>query len=190
MTSDDKWIVNKDFSSKVCLELVSDASITSLHIANGKTIPLVILDTTNHQDIEEAISFHSSVQHGHVKTIWGKSTDNKVTCLAVTLIDPVPKEFVIAFDTQKQGGLIDLVVTSQLLYIQPGKPKDRLSNTMDAQRLLVEVPSAHFAEEWKKIFDKIMTKYFKKKGLSKKNAKRAAIDLHDEWGIIRDFRLK
>lgn len=190
MTSDNKWIVNKDFSSRMRLDLVSDAAIMSVYIANGKTIPLIILDTTNHKDIEEAISFHGSVQHGHVKTIWGKSTDNKVTGLIFTFIDPVPKEFVVAFDTRKQWGLIELIINSQLLYIQPGKPKDRVSNTMDAQRLLVEVPSTHFADEWQKIFTEIMTKYFRKQGLSIKKAKSATIDLHNEWGKIRDFRLK
>ncbi|MDO0822532.1 hypothetical protein [Desulfosporosinus nitroreducens] len=190
MTSDNEWIVDKDFLSKTRLNLVSDVAITSAHIANGKTVPLVILDTTDNRDIEEVILFHGSVQQGHVKTRWGKSRDNKVICLIFTFINPVPKEFVVAFDTRKQGGVIDLIIKSQLLYIQPGKPKDRVSNTMDAPRLLVEVPSTYFANEWKKTFDEIMTRYFRKQGLSKKKAKSAATDLHNEWGIIRDFRLK
>ena len=39
-------------------------------------------------------------------------------------------------------------------------------------------------------FTKIMIKHFRKKGLSKKKAKSAVIELHKEWGIIRNFRLK
>ncbi|MDU7251950.1 MAG: hypothetical protein E6274_06410 [Clostridium sp.] len=190
MTFDNKWRVDKKMFSKTYLDIVSDASITSAHIANGKNIPLIILDTTNYQDIEQAILFHASVEHGRVSTIWGKSVNNNVVTLSITLINPVPVEFVVAFDVQKQGGLIDLIINSQLLYIQPGKPKDRLYNTMNAQRLIIEVPSTHFVNQWEKQFTKVMTKYFRKKGLSKKAAKNATIDLHNEWGIMRNFRIK
>lgn len=190
MTCDNKWRVDNEMSSKLFLGIVSDATISSVHIANEKNIPLIILDTTNHQDIEQAISFHDGIETGRVNTIWGKSIDNKIVTLKIDLIKPVPKEFVVAFDIQKQGGLIDLIINSQLLYIQPGKPKDRLSNTMKAQRLMIEVPSTHFEGEWKKLYCEVMFKYFRKQGLSKKAAKNATNALYIEWGVIRNFRIK
>ncbi|MFT8348559.1 hypothetical protein [Clostridium saccharoperbutylacetonicum] len=190
MIFDSNWKVDKEILKKIHLDIVSDASITSMHVANGKNIPLIILDTKDHQDIEQAMLFHEGIDHGYVSTTWGKSKNDKIVTLTVGLVSPVTINFVVAFDIQKQSGLIDLIINSQLLYIQPGKPRDRLSNTMNAKRLMIEVPSMHFSDEWNKIFNKVMTKDFRKKGLSKKAAKNAVIELHNEWGIIRDFRIK
>jgi hypothetical protein len=190
MIFDSNWKFDKEILKKIHLDIVSDASITSMHIANGKNIPLIIIDTTNHQDIEQAISFHKGVEYGSVTTRWGKSINDKIITLTITLKSPVPIDFVVAFDIQKQGGLIDLIINSQLLYIQPGRQKDRLSNTMNSQRIMIEVPSTHFSDEWKKIFTKVTIKYFRSKGLSKKAAKNAADNLYNEWGIFREFRIK
>lgn len=190
MNSDSKWRIDKDMPSKKCLDIISDALITSTHIENAKNIPLIILDTTDHQDVEQAILFNEGLEHGSVSTIWGKSINNKIVTLTIALIIPVPIKFVIVFDVQKQFGLIDQIINTQLLYIQQGKLKDRLYNTMNAQRLMIEVPSTHFIDEWKKIFSKVMIKYFREQGLSKKVARNAAIKLDNEWGIIRNFRIK
>lgn len=190
MRYDNQWKKDKNISAKLQLEIISDASITSLHIANGKNIPLIIVDTIAHPEIERAIIAHTSVQNGHISTIWGKSTDDRFITLQFTLVDPVPIEFFVAFNVEKQGGLVDLIIHSQLLYIQPGKPRDRLSNTMDSPRLMIEVPSTHFLNEWKLIFQRVMTKHFRKMGLDRKDAKNAAIDFNKEWGIMRNFRMK
>ena len=190
MLYNNQWKKDKSISSKLQLEIVSDASITSLHIANGKNIPLIIVDTMVYPEIERAILAHASVQNGHIRTIWGKSTDDKFITLQFALVDPIPIEFFVAFNIKKQGGLVDLIIHSQLLYIQPGKPRDRLSNTLDSPRLMVEVPSTHFLSEWKLIFQRAMTKHFREMGLNKKDAKNAAFDFYKEWDIMRNFRMK
>lgn len=77
----------------------------------------------------------------------GKSTDDKFITLQFTLEHPVATVFFVAFNVEKQGGLVDLIIHSQLLYIQPGKPKDRVSNTMNSPRLMVEIPSTHFLND-------------------------------------------
>lgn len=190
MRYDNRWKKDKNISAKLQLEIVSDATISSLHIANGKNIPLIIINTTAYPEIERAIVAHTSVEKGHISTVWGKSTDDTFITLQFTLADPVPIEFFVAFNVEKQGGLVDLIIHSQLLYIQPGKPKDRLSNTMDSPRLMIEVPSTHFLNEWQLIFERVMTKHFRKRGLSKKDAKNAALEFYKEWGLMRNFRMK
>lgn len=190
MRYDNQWKKDKNISEKLQLEIISDASISSLHIANGKNIPLIIVNTLAHPEIERAIIAHTSVQNGHISTIWGKSTDDRFITLQFSLVDPVPKEFFVAFNVEKQGGLVDLIINSQLLYIQPGKPRDRLSNTMSSPRLMIEVPSTHFSSEWKLIFQRVMTKHFRQLGLNRKDAKNAALDFYKEWGIMRNFRMK
>ncbi|MGZ9586650.1 hypothetical protein [Paenibacillus marinisediminis] len=184
------WEKDKSISTMSHLTIVSDAAISSLHVVNGKNVPLVIVDTTDLPEVERAILTHTTIKNGHVNTKWGKSAADKYITLVFSLLDPVPIEFFVSFNAEKQGGVVDLIIRSQLLYIQPGKPGDRLSNTINSPRLLVEIPSTHFSKEWNLIHQRIMTKRFIKMGLKKKDAKKAALDFHKEWGIIREFRLK
>lgn len=172
------------------LKIVSDAVISRLHVVNGKNVPLIIVDTTDLPEVERAILTRPTEKDGHANTKWGKSVDDKYITLVFSFLDPVPIDFFVSFNAEKQGGLVDLIIHSQLLYLQPGKPGDRLSSTMSSPRLLVEVPSRHFTKEWNLIFQRVMAKRFIKMGLKKKDAKKAALDFHKEWGIIREFRLK
>lgn len=190
MRYDNKWKIDKGISEKLQLEIVSDALVSSLHIANGKNIPLIIINTLAHPVVETAILAHASVQNGHVRTIWGKSKDDRFITLQFSFVDPVPKEFFVAFNIEKQCGLVDLIINSQLIYIQPGKPRDRLSNTMSSPRLMIEVPSIHFLKEWKLIYLRVMTKHFRQMGLNKKDSKNATLNLYKELDILRNFRMK
>src|SRR3989442_15728179 len=48
------------------------------------------------------------------------------------------------FDIEKYGGLVDQIIHSEGVYIQPGRPGDRLSTTFDNPRVLAEVTSRAF----------------------------------------------
>ena len=80
---------------------------------------------------------------------------------------------ILEFDPARQGILVDQTVRSEALYIQPGRPGDRLANTMDSPRLLIEVPAKQFAREWDKIFQKAMVGELRNRGLKRVQAKRA-----------------
>lgn len=177
-------------SSGDVVEMVSDGIIYTANIANGKAIPLVILNTINHINIEQSITLHVGIKTGHVRTLWGKSKDNRKIILNINIVEPSPSKFAIIFDILKQSGLVDIIIQSQLLLIQPGKPGDRLKTTMNNPRLLIEVPSSHFFNEWLRIYTKAYIKHFKNLGYDKKTAEKMAIALRKEWGAVRDMRLK
>lgn len=185
-----EWHKDRNIYTKPCLDIISDASISSVNIANGKNIPLVILDTTEYKEIEKAILFHSGINYGKITTIWGKSSDDTLVTLWVNCLEPVPVEFVIPFDVENKVLLIDLIIKTQLLYIQQGKPGDRFKNTMNSPRIMIEIPSTHFYNEWYKLYEKYFTKHFQKKGMNRKIAKSTAVKLYSELSKIRDFRIK
>lgn len=185
-----EWHKDRDIYTKPYLDVVSDASISYADIANGKNIPLVILDTTKYEEIEKAILFHRGIDCGKITTIWGKSYDDTLVTLWVNFLEPVPVEFVIPFDIENKALLIDLIIKTQLLYIQPGKPGDMFKNTMNSSRIMIEVASTHFYNEWYKLYEKYFTKYFQKKGMNRKIAKNTTVKLYSELSKIRDFRMK
>lgn len=185
-------INNKIFSIKkmALMKIVSDAAIASSHIANGKTIPLIILDTVKHPEIDEMIKMHHGIKYGEVNSQWAKSIDNRQILLCIDILEPTTISFKIQFDIIANGGLIDIIVESQLLYLQGGKIGDRYRNTMNAPNILLEIPSNDFKNEWINIFNKAYTKHFRSLGMNKKDAKKAAKQMRIEWGVIRDMRMK
>jgi len=69
---------------------------------------------------------------------------------------------------------VDQIIHSQGLYIQPGRPGDRLSTTFDNPRVLAEVPSREFKDEWDRMLRKAMRKRFQREhGMSRAEAKLA-----------------
>jgi len=188
MISKDDW--HKGKIPKTVLEVVADATINSIDFAQGRTVPLVILDTTNHPEIVKAIEVHCDVSNGNVKTTWGKTKDEKFISLIVELLDPFPAAFTIVFSAYPQAGIVDIIVSSQLLFIQTGKPGDRLKHDLFKPKLLIEVPSEQFASKWKELYLRIMTRRFRKLDYSKKVAEKLANDFYNEMRIVRDMRMK
>lgn len=181
----------KEKSSTKVLSIVHSGSISSVHIANGRNIPVLIIDTTEEKEIEKAILLHKNIDVGKVETIWGKSVNGKKIMLKINMIEPSPSEFMLVFDVVKNYATIDFIINAQLVYIQPGKQEDKLKTTMSAPKILIEVPSSHFYKEWYTVYEKNLAKYFRtKKGMSKRVAKQVAIDTYKEIGKLRDFRMK
>lgn len=183
--------LRKEINNAKTLAVVAFGSISSNYIANGKNVPVLIVDTTDNKEIEEAILLHKGINRGKVITVWGRSINGKIITLNINLIEPSPTEFKIIFNIERNYSIIDFIISSQLVYIQPGKPGDRLKTTMSAPMIQIEVPSSHFYDEWYKLYEKNLSKHFRRrKGMSKKVAKQAAIDLYKEIGKLRDFRMK
>ncbi|WP_415330918.1 hypothetical protein [Clostridium perfringens] len=186
-----KFKFGKEIRSIKTLRIVTIGSISSTYVANGKTIPVLIVDTTEDREIEKALLLHKGIGRGKVLTSWAGSFDEKQIILCVDIIEPSPIKFKLIFEVVKNCATVDLIVNSQLLYIQPGKQGDKLKTTMSAPRIQIEVPSTHFYNEWYRIYEKNLIKYFcREKGLSKEVAKQATIDLYKEIGQFREFRMK
>lgn len=76
MISKKKWTKDKN-KTRLQIDVVSNASISRPDYANGKNIPLLIVNTTDHLEVEKAIVTEPTQEYGRVNTKWGKSTDRK-----------------------------------------------------------------------------------------------------------------
>lgn len=169
-----KWIETERPSEAVAVPIVGDAAIATRGIGEGRMIPLVIIDTSERRDIDELIRAHAAGQPGDVTTHWGRKSRRSQSVMLIASWDrPVRCTVILEFDPARLGILVDQTVRSEALYIQPGRPGDRLANTMDSPRLLIEVPAKQFAREWDKIFQKAMVGELRNRGLKRVQAKRA-----------------
>jgi len=182
-------------TSRIEIELapiVGDAALAEGTIGEGRLIPLVIVDALARPDLAEFVRVHSMSGPGDVKIRWAQlkgNSDRIVLFLRFT--KPAEVNAALEFEIVRQGILVDQILTAKCLYIQPGKAGDRLSETWDAHRLLVEIPDTGFRPTWEVLFEREVVGDFRRRGLSRPQAKVAtkqAIAKMREFSSVRAHR--
>lgn len=158
------------------VRIVGDGAIASIHIGDGRLIPLVIVDTTRYPELQEFIRIHKYLAPGDVTSQWGRVEANIGTvALFLKFSRPAELVAVIEFDIFRHGILVEQVLSTNALYIQAGREGDRLKNTWDTPRVMMEIPELEFRRVWDKMFLSSVTKSMRTKGLNRQQSKRAAI---------------
>lgn len=172
--------------------IVADAAVASEGVGEGRMIPLLILDTSRRPDIETMILAHEHSGPGDVMSVWSIPSRFDTSHVSLILVQTKPSHCVVLlkFNVADQGGVVDQIVQAQGVYILAGRVGDRLANTLDKGRILVEVPTKEFKKEWDHIFRKQLRKKFRKEGLSRQEAKNAVDSFLIEWRRFGSFRMK
>jgi hypothetical protein len=195
----DKWhkeaIPVRHPAEAEAVPVVADAGIATVGVGDGRMIPLLILDTSKRPDIEDMVKAHHAMDgQGDVKAQWGRPDtffDRGMVSLILTFEKPSYCLIILRLDIGKYGGLVDQIIRSQGVYIQPGRPGDRLSTTFDNPRVLAEVPSREFQPEWDRMLRKAMRKRFQREhGLGRSEAKLATERFISEWRDLSSKRIK
>lgn len=171
--------------------VVGDAAIAG-PIVDGRMVPLLIVDTSDRPDIDELIRVHAHLTHGDVIVNWGTregSPDSVV--LVLDFLRPIELRAVIVFSVERQAILVDSALAAGAVYLQSGRPGDRLISDPDRQKILVEIPDTEFASRWEPIFLNVMTAYISKKSkIPKKKAYPKARLMLEELRKITLFRMR
>jgi hypothetical protein len=176
-------------SQRDFLPIVADAAMAG-PFADGRMIPVLILDAAGRPEVEELIRVHQHLPPGDVVSAWGGSGSDDEVVLLLEFERPIRANVNIRFSISRQGGLVDLIVRSGATYLQTGKPGDRLLNTMDSPRILVEVNALGFEPIWERLLMKQMTRVFRQgTKLSKRQAAEAARQCIDEFRELGTFRM-
>jgi len=111
---------------KYFVPIVADGAMAG-PVAEGANIPLVILDTSKRPDIAEAIRVHAYLPPGDVASSWGgiKGHPDDVF-LVLDFERPIEARAVLRFSIANQGILVEAALTAKAMYLQAGKPGDRL----------------------------------------------------------------
>jgi hypothetical protein len=172
--------------------IVGDASISIGSVGEGRMIPLVILDGVARPDIAEFIRVHSQTGPGDVKSQWGTLHGSKDTVsLLLDFTNPVEVSARLDFEIVRQGVLVEQILYTKSLYLQAGKAGDRISMTWAAPRIIIEVLDTGFRPTWDYLFERQVRADYRRRGLSRQEAKqaaKAAIQELREFGSVRTHR--
>jgi hypothetical protein len=165
------------------VRIINDAAIATPSIGEGRLIPLVIIDTAERPDIVEYVRVHQHLPPGDLTMQWGrlKTSPESKLALFLQLLRPAELLVILEFDTPRHGGLVDQILAARALYLQPGRDGDWLANTFDAPRVLLDILEVGFDEIWAVMRHKHLVGEFRRRGLSRSDAKRAAKDFAQEW---------
>lgn len=170
------------------MPITGDAAMAMHGVVGGRLVPLIMVDTMTRADVAELLRIHKDLGPGDCKTRWGTRARDTVV-LVLSFERPIELSFAIPFDIH-HFGLVDQILTARALYLQHGKPGNRLVATMDYPRVLIEVPPSGFEERWEQLLRNALTRDFRSKGLSRKAARSAAVEFITEWRELGGLRMK
>jgi hypothetical protein len=164
------------FRFGVPLKIVAGAGIASRGKLGGRLIPHVILDTSERPEVEELCRIHCAFDTpGDFHHQWGQIVGKKETVvLCLSFIRPVEMLLAIEFNLNGQGVLVDQAIKGRALYLQAGRPGDRLKHDLSRPKILVEIVETGFSEIWERIYFEQGVKKFRVKGLGRSESRDAA----------------
>lgn len=173
--------------------LVADGAIAQNNSALGHLVPVLIVDTTDRPDIVDIIQAHTAQPSGDVIARWANPDgfEKDSTCLIhliLHFIRPIDTYVIIKFQ-KGQAGLVDQILRVRLAYLQAGAPGDRLANTLEERRILVEIRNMDFDGTWERMLFDTLFNEFRVRGLSRKQSAVAAREAISEWRKLGDIRM-
>ncbi|GLW38590.1 hypothetical protein Pcaca04_25260 [Pectobacterium carotovorum subsp. carotovorum] len=174
--------------SKNYIPIVSDGAIASPVVGDGRLIPVLLLDCTNHPEFINLIQIHQSTPPGDVKCRWGYNPFNRrFVELELNFLRPVELEIKILFDLRTQPAIADSIVQAKSVYLQESDSNGRLASSMDKPKIIIEVPPKTKLPKWDSMLLTQIEKKMKQDGVGKKSLKNAA---EQHLAIIREFSKK
>ena len=169
--------------------IVRDGIVATVAQTYGRWIPVLILDTSTRPDIETMVRAHGELGPGDAISGWSFKTRLGFGLAAPMLVlrftKPSQCLVVVEFDLEKQGILVDQILWAQGVYLQPGRPGDRLAPTIDNPRILVEVPTNEtFAKRFRSARKKALFRRFRNGGMSRIDSKNAVRELLRKWQSV------
>jgi hypothetical protein len=171
--------------------IVGDAAIATGNVGYGRLIPLIIIDTAKRPDLTEMINVQAHFESGDAIVQWAvlPKRSNHIA-LFLRFQRPVECAALLEFEIVKQGILVEQILRSNALYLQAGKPGDRLLHDLNCPKMLIEVPDTGVQAEWDKLFFNSMVKFIRQDGIKKRQAKQLAQSFIEQTRELARFRMK
>jgi len=184
-------IVHSGSIESATLELLSDGLVTNRTLADGRAIPILLIDCSLRPDIEDLITSNEHITSDDVKIQWGKpSKSSDAVVLVLSFKRPSNCTAVIEFDTVKHGGTVDQIMRCEVVFFQSAEEGQRVASTLDKPKMVVEVPSKQALAAWNAHLFKALEADGIKKGMSKKEAKEHSRGVIKEWREFGEQRFK
>lgn len=167
--------------------IVGDGAIANGGTADGRAIPVLVVDCENHKAVLNLVQLHVSSPPGDVTCTWG--INKKHAFLLFSFSKPSELSFGVKFDLQNQANLADGIVQSQGVYLQPSVFGAKVAEGLDNPKVLIEVAPRTKLPDWDDRLIKAIALKMRKYGMSRRQAKEAAKDYLQRTREVWAFRM-
>ncbi len=177
-------------SRRLVVPIVHDGAIAG-PIADGRLLPVLFIDVSERPDVRELLRVHEHLGSGDVEFDWGLSRERKDDAmLHLRFVRPMDVEMILVFDVRREAILVEGILSGGGVYLQSARPGDRLSTTLDAHRVLIELPDTGFRPYWDRYLLDRTTALLKERGIPRRTAPHAATVAIDEMKKLAGFRMR
>ena len=185
-----EWKLGQLPDNVLLSQVVSGAHISSSGFANGRTIPVVFIEADSENRVKELIHIHKGIDNGNCNSQWSINVKRDRPFLHLSFTSPQQLNLVISFDVVKYGLLVDQILYSQCMYLAVGEPNCSLSENIDCEKILLEIPETGFASQWERLYPKMFCKHMKKKyGTTKKDALAHLEKMRSHFEYVKKMRM-
>jgi hypothetical protein len=173
------------------VRIVADGTISTFDVGDGRMLPVIILDASQRLDIREYILLHQGRDPGDVLVRWGRMLGHADTVMLFLAFErPAEMNVIIAFDLHlNHGALVDQILRMNGMYIQAGVEGDRLKNTLDAPKVILEIPDTGFGPTWDKWYLDFTVRKLIRSGLKRRHARIAGQEAIAMLRKLGQFRI-
>ncbi|MGD9796869.1 MAG: hypothetical protein AB7H43_08250 [Acidimicrobiia bacterium] len=171
--------------------IAGDAAIAG-PVADGRLLPVLILDTSARPELAELIRVHRHLPPGDGRSQWASSRDDDdVVFLQLWFEQPIAADLILRFSIERQAILVESMLSGGGVYLQSGQPGDRLMNTMNEPRVLVELPDTGFRSFWDELLLARMTAVMARRlGVPRRKGRSAAASVISEMRMVARLRMR
>lgn len=161
-------------------------------VAEGRLVPVLILDTTKRSDIPELIRVHAHLQPGDATSEWAVSQDDSdQVILHLLFTRPMDVEMLLVFSIERQAILVETMLNASAVYLQAGSPEDSLTTFTEAPRVIVELPDMGFRTHWdERLLERMTTVMSQRLGTSRRKARPVAREAIADIRRLADLRIR
>jgi hypothetical protein len=160
---------------KLIVPIVGDGAIAIHGLADGRMIPVLVIDCGLHAPLYDSILIHESTPPGDVDVTWfHRILGRKHAYLRLEFRRPVETTVIFCFQLPKQAILVDGIIRARGVYLQPLQSGRTVSEGLHQPRILVEIPSGAIFPEWTEMHRSVLAKSYRKLGASRREALKLA----------------
>lgn len=155
--------------------IIGDGAIADPDIGEGRLIPVLIVDCESHPALYDLILIHADTPPGDVVVRWGRRIlDKKNVYLTLDFARPVATSASLCFDVEKQGGLVDWIIKTRGVYLQPSASGTKVLEGLEQPKIVVEIPPETTLPGWESIYRNSVIRTYRKSGCTRAEAREAA----------------
>lgn len=171
------------------LPVTQVSAAASAGIAGGHLIPLVMVDLSEHGDIQELLRVHSLGESGDCVSHWIVPLGANRILLMFEFLRPVMVTFALEFDLSTLAPAVDAIIRNHALNIVHGLAGDKYLTAESRDQVFVNIPETGAEPHWERIYLRQIRSDLRERGMPRRLAKATAPQVIEHLRTLVDVQM-